>query len=204
MDLPPLHVGELGSSLLGIDVERIAPHVPHMAEHLLADGDGDPPTRVVHGRATGQAVGRLHADRPHAALAELLGDFGEHGYRLALDLDLELQRRVQRRQRAAGELDVDHRTGDPDDAALGARRLLVVRNGHSASPLNDAVCSSTSVTKSRATRAAESSLPPARASAPLTISMISVVIESWRARFMIRLNDLINSSALSVADFIAR
>ena len=78
MDLPPLHVGELGSSLLGVDVEGIAPHIPHMAEHLLADGDGDPLTSVADGRATGQAVGRLHADRPHAALAELLGDFGEH------------------------------------------------------------------------------------------------------------------------------
>ena len=43
-----------------------------------------------------------------------------------------------------------------------------------------------------------------RASAPLTISMISVVIESWRARFMIRLSVLISSSALSVADFMAR
>ena len=34
--------------------------------------------------------------------------------------------------------------------------------------------------------------------------MISVVIESWRARFMIRLRLLISSSALSVALFIAR
>ena len=42
------------------------------------------------------------------------------------------------------------------------------------------------------------------ASAPPTISMISVVIESCRARFMIRLRFLISSSALSVADFIAR
>ena len=42
------------------------------------------------------------------------------------------------------------------------------------------------------------------ASAPLTISMISVVIESWRARFMMRLRLLISSSALSVAAFIAR
>ena len=34
--------------------------------------------------------------------------------------------------------------------------------------------------------------------------MISVVIASWRARFMIRLRLLISSSALSVALFIAR
>ena len=34
--------------------------------------------------------------------------------------------------------------------------------------------------------------------------MISVVIVSWRARFMTRLRLVIRSSALSVADFIAR
>ena len=43
-----------------------------------------------------------------------------------------------------------------------------------------------------------------QASAPLTISMISVVMESWRARFIGRLRTLISSSALSVADFMAR
>jgi hypothetical protein len=47
-------------------------------------------------------------------------------------------------------------------------------------------------------------LPEPSASAPPTISMISVVIESWRARFMVMLRFLISSSALSVADFIAR
>ena len=34
--------------------------------------------------------------------------------------------------------------------------------------------------------------------------MISVVMESWRARFMIRESVLISSSALSVAAFMAR
>ena len=52
-------------------------------------------------------------------------------------------------------------------------------------------------------RVVDSSSAPS-ASAPLTISMISVVIESWRARFMMRLSVLISSSALSVAAFIAR
>ena len=42
------------------------------------------------------------------------------------------------------------------------------------------------------------------ASAPPTISMISVVMESWRARFMTRESVLISSSALSVAAFMAR
>jgi hypothetical protein len=34
--------------------------------------------------------------------------------------------------------------------------------------------------------------------------MISVVMASWRARFMARLYLVISSSALSVADFMAR
>ena len=42
------------------------------------------------------------------------------------------------------------------------------------------------------------------ASAPPTISMISVVIESWRARFMTRRRVLMSSSAFSVAADIAR
>ena len=42
------------------------------------------------------------------------------------------------------------------------------------------------------------------ASAPPTISMISVVMASWRARFMTRLSLTIISSAFSVADFMAR
>ena len=49
-----------------------------------------------------------------------------------------------------------------------------------------------------------SSAAAARASAPPTISMISVVISSWRARFACRVRILISSSALSVAAFIAR
>ena len=75
---------------------------------------------VAHDGAAGEAVGRLHADRPHPALAELLGDLGEHRDRLAFDLDLELERGVQRGKRTAGELDVDDGTGDADDAAVGA------------------------------------------------------------------------------------
>ena len=48
-------------------------------------------------------------------------------------------------------------------------------------------------------------LPAERsASAPPTISMISVVIASWRARFMTRLRVLMSSSAFSVAADMAR
>ena len=48
------------------------------------------------------------------------------------------------------------------------------------------------------------SLSALSASAPPTISMISVVIASWRARFMTRVSVVLSSSALSVAAFMAR
>ena len=62
----------------GSSSSGVAPHVPHVAEHLLADRHRDAVAGVAHGGAAGEAVGRLHADRPDAALAELLGDLGEH------------------------------------------------------------------------------------------------------------------------------
>jgi hypothetical protein len=43
-----------------------------------------------------------------------------------------------------------------------------------------------------------------RASAPPTISMISVVMASWRAWFISRVSLMMSSSALSVAAFMAR
>ena len=54
-------------------------------------------------------------------------------------------------------------------------------------------------------RRSSSPAPPwDSASAPLTISMISVVMASWRARFMARDRLMMSSSALSVAAFMAR
>ena len=67
------------SAKLGrVVVEDVAPHVPHVAERAVADRHLDAVAGVAHRRAAGEAVGRLHADRPHAAVAELLGDLGEH------------------------------------------------------------------------------------------------------------------------------
>ena len=43
--------------------------------------------------------------------------------RLAFDVDVELDGVVELGQRAAGELDVDHRAGDADDAAVLAAGL---------------------------------------------------------------------------------
>ena len=71
---------------VGRVVERLAPHVPDVAEHLVADRHLDAVAEVAHRGATHEAVGRLHADGADAALAELLGDFGEHLDGLAFEL----------------------------------------------------------------------------------------------------------------------
>ena len=123
VDVPALDVGEVGV----VAVEHLAPHVPHVAEGAVADGHADAAAGVAHRGATGEAVGRLQADGAHAAVAELLGDLGEHGDRLAVDLHGELERMVELGQRAAGELDVDHGAGDADHAPVLAVRF---RHGH--------------------------------------------------------------------------
>src|SRR5207244_10557400 len=88
------------------------------------------------------------------------------------------------------ELDVDHRARDGDDAPF--LQLLPAMFGGFGGDAH-------------ASRSSASVVAPwRRASAPPTISMISVVMASWRARFMVRVRLVMRSSALSVADFIAR
>ena len=74
-------------SSLAWHVERLADDVEHVAEHAVADRHLDAVTQVAHLRAAPQAVGGLHADGPHPALADLLGDLGDDRDRLALELD---------------------------------------------------------------------------------------------------------------------
>jgi len=114
VDFPTLDIFEF----LRVGVEDVAPHVPHVTERLRADGHRNATARVAHRGATLQTVGRLHADRTHAAVTELLGDLGKDDVRLAVNVDGELERRVQLGQRATRELDVDHRSGDCDDATI--------------------------------------------------------------------------------------
>ena len=59
-----------------VGVERLADHVEDMAEHVVADGNGDAATGVAHDRAALETVGRLHTDAANATLTDLLGDFG--------------------------------------------------------------------------------------------------------------------------------
>ena len=75
-----------------------------------------------------EPVGWLQADGTHAAGAELLRDLGQDtGWWSVLQRSsVNLDRRVELWQRAARELDVDHRAGDGDDAAVLRVRFSVM------------------------------------------------------------------------------
>ena len=115
VDLPPiLDVGELRL----LDVERLADHVEHVAQHAVAHRHGDAVTEVAHERAALEAVGGLEADGAHAAVADLLRDLGRDDDGLALEHGVHLDREVDLGQRVGRELDVDDRARDGDDATI--------------------------------------------------------------------------------------
>src|SRR5262249_60074754 len=88
VDLPAvLDAGEL----IGRNVERLAEHVEHVPEHAVADRHLQAVAQVPDLRAPAQAVGRLHANGADAVLADLLGDLGHDGDRLAFEVDLHLE-----------------------------------------------------------------------------------------------------------------
>ena len=100
------------------DVERLADHVEHVAEHAVAHRHGDAAAGVAHRGAPGEAVGGLEADGPDAGVADLLGDLGRDLDGLALDGDGHLEGGVDLGEGVGRELDVDDGAGDGDDAAV--------------------------------------------------------------------------------------
>jgi peptide chain release factor 1 len=166
----------------GLDVQRLAEHVEHVAAGDRADGDADRGAAVGHRRAADHAVGRAHGDGPDRVRAHVLGDLADDGLLVPADRRGQGERVEDLRELVGCELDVDDRADDPDHAPLGSLGLLGL-----------AGC------------ACHQSLPVFwRASAPPTISMISCVISAWRAWFSALTRTLISSSALSVAAFMAR
>jgi hypothetical protein len=109
-------------------VDRLADDVDDAAERLGADRHRDLRAGVDHFLAAGEAVGRVHRDRAHGVLAEVLGDF-EHQ---AVAVVVGLERGEDRRQ-LAFEGHVDDGADDLADAAevvgctgaFGGQSLLV-------------------------------------------------------------------------------
>ena len=94
-------------------VDRLAEDVEDPPERPLADGHRDRAAGVDHVEAAGQAVGRVHRDRPHPAVAQVLLHLG-HEPPAVGQRDLE---RVVDRGQAAREDGVDDDTLDLDDPA---------------------------------------------------------------------------------------
>ena len=109
-----------------VDVERLADHVPHVAERAVADRHLDAVAGVAHERcrACRPSVGFRQTTR-HAAFTDLLRDLGGDRDLLALELDVHLERVVDLGQRVGRELHVDDGAVDRDDAPV--LQLLVVR-----------------------------------------------------------------------------
>ena len=66
------------------EVDRLAEQVEDAPERGLADGHGDRRAGVEHLGAARQAVGRVHRDRAHAVVAEVLLDLADEQLLLRL------------------------------------------------------------------------------------------------------------------------
>ena len=163
-----------------VSVERLTDHVEHVTEDSVAHGHGDASSGLANDGPANESVGGLHAHAAHATLADLLGDLGGDRNRHAVKDDVHLDRVVDLGQRV--------RAGTPRPPPVRRSRRPVRSREWSFQEQLSLV----------------SHFPERSASAPPTISMISVVIESWRARFMMRLRFWPSSSALSVAAAMAR
>ena len=97
-------------------VDRLADHVPEPAERRRADRNGDRAARVDADDAARQAVGRVHGDRAHAIVAEVLLHLCDEDARRVACGDLDLERRVDLGE-PVGEDGVDDDALDLDDPA---------------------------------------------------------------------------------------
>ncbi len=158
-------------------IDRLAQHIEHAAERLLAHGNGDGLAEIVGFHAANQTVGRLHGDGAHTAFADVLRHFGG---------DIDLSRNVVAFAGYAngvvdlgnvtfGKLDFDGGSGDLDYAAF-----------------NQSIC-----------RHKETPVNLYSAAAPLTISIISRVMLACRTRFKFKVRVWITSPALELAASMA-
>jgi hypothetical protein len=106
MDRPAL------ARCLFLAVDRIADHVPDAAERLVAHGHRDRTAGVDDLRAAGEAVGRVHGDRAHPVVAEMLLYLGDE--LASVDGDAEC---VVYLGQSVWEHGVEHDALDLDDAA---------------------------------------------------------------------------------------
>ena len=93
-------------------IDRLADDVEDAPEGLGTDRDRDRFASIDYLGAAHEPVGRIHRDRAHGVLAEMLRHF-EH-QRAAAVIDVQ---RVQDRRQFAVEMDIDDRADDLGDRA---------------------------------------------------------------------------------------
>ena len=103
-------------------VDRLADHVHDAAERLVAHRDRNRPLHVLHPLAADEALGRVHRDRAHRVLAEVLRHLEHEPDVVVLDLE-----RVEDRGQVVVELHVDD--GADDLRHLARRRRHRPRAG---------------------------------------------------------------------------
>ena len=184
-----------------VGVERLADHVEDVAEHGVADGHGDAATGVdapIAPRAS-PSVGFRQMQRTRPSPICWATSAVMTNARFRRRSSSISSGRVDLGQCVRRELDVDDRACDR--RRCGRPRAVVASAGVAWQRWSCDLLLGCSRMSRRS-----SGMPPAErsASAPPTISMISVVIESWRARFITRRSVVSSSSAFSVAADIAR
>ncbi len=100
-------------------IKSLAGHAENVTEGAVTNWHAYASTGITHGRAPGEAVSRLHGNCPHPAFADLLGNLGDDGDGVPVDLDVEFEGRVDLRELSLRELRIDHRSSDADDLAVG-------------------------------------------------------------------------------------
>ena len=117
------------SAHLGTDgrpvVDRVADDVEDPAQALGSDWHRDGGSRVAHDHASDETVGRIHRDRAHSVLAEVLSHFERQ---VVLDVGDsgvgEFERAEDFRELAIGEFDVDDGADDLKHFAAPRRRAI--------------------------------------------------------------------------------
>ena len=114
-------------------VHGLAEDVHHAPQRCAAHGNGDRPAQIDGLHAAHDAFGRVHCDGAHAALAQVLRDFGDDVDRLGSVEAFagDAHRVVNFRQVMFGKLHVDDRPDDlhdvPDVSCFVLRHLWLLR-----------------------------------------------------------------------------
>ena len=171
-------------------IDRLADDVDQAAESFGTDRHRYRAAGIADLHPAHQSLGRVHRDASHGVFAEMLCDLEHEVALVVAERGVgDAQRVEDRGQRAVAKLDVDDVAQNLVDAAGGWFSHNLQFSWLAIFLVNSCI--------------AERAGQTLRASAPPTISISSVVIVAWRARFISSVSRSIMSAALLVALSIA-